>query len=165
MPNVVGLEDADAHGMRVAVVAALFNDQITRPLCDGAVQQARTQGVADTDIDIFWVPGAFEVPLILQRLGETGAYDAMCAIGAVVRGDTPHFDFVAGEVSRAIMEVGLDTGTPVGFGVLTVDTLAQAEARAGGAVGNKGAEAMYAALQSAGVLRTIPEPDEDEEDA
>jgi 6,7-dimethyl-8-ribityllumazine synthase len=150
---VHGLGDVDATGMRVAVVAAIFNDQITRPMCDGAVQTARQHGVSPEDIEVYWVPGAFEIPLVAQSLADSGRYDAIACVGAVIRGETPHFDFVAGETARAIMEAQRETGVPLGFGVITTDTLAQAEARAGGAVGNKGAEAMYAALHTAALLR------------
>src|SRR3990170_5484615 len=132
--------------MRVAVIASLFNDQFTKSLCNAAVTTARDHGVADSAIDVFWVPGAFEIPLVAQELAATGAYDAIACVGAVVRGETPHFDFVAGEAARGIMEVGRESGVPVGFGLITSDTLAQAEARSGGSVGNKGSEAMYAAL-------------------
>lgn len=151
--------------MRVAIVVALFNDQVTQRLCDGAVATAREHGVADGAIDVFWVPGAFELPLVAQELAAGGAYDAIACLGAVIRGETPHFQFVAGETARAIMEVGRDSGVPVGFGLITADTLAQAEARAGGSVGNKGSEAMYAALHVAALLRQIVETDGGEDGA
>ncbi len=155
MPNVHGNGDVDASGMRAAIVVAMFNDQFTKRLCDGAVSTAKELGVQDDDIDVFWVPGAFELPLMAQELAVTGAYDAIACLGAVVRGETPHFNFVAGEAARGIMEVARETGVPVGFGVITADTLAQAEARAGGAVANRGSEAMYAALHTAALLRGI----------
>jgi 6,7-dimethyl-8-ribityllumazine synthase len=160
VPNVHGTGDVDATGMRVAVVVSIFNDQITRPMSEGAVTTAREHGVADSDIDVFWVPGAFEIPFVAQHLAEGGEYDAIACVGAVIRGETPHFDFVAGETARGVMEAGRDTGVPMGFGVITTDTLAQAEARAGGAVGNKGAEAMYAALHVAAMLRDAETPQE-----
>ena len=155
----------DGSGMRVAVVAALFNDQITKRLCDGAVATAREHGVDDEAIDVFWVPGAFELPLVAQELAATGAYDAIACVGAVVRGETPHFDFVAGEAARGIMEVGRESGVPVGFGLITSDTLAQAEARSGGSVGNKGSEAMYAALHVAVLLHQIVDTEDEEDQA
>lgn len=164
MPNEYGQGTPDAAGMRVAVVAAMFNEQFTKPLCHGAVTTAREHGVQDDAIDIYWVPGAFEIPLVAGELAATGAYDAIACVGAVVRGETPHFDFVAGETARGIMEVGRESGVPVGFGVITADTLAQAEARSGGNVGNKGSEAMYAALHVAALMREVMVDAQDEED-
>ena len=164
MPNVYGEGTPDASGMRVAIVAALFNDQFTKRLCNGAVTTAREHGVRDEAIDVFWVPGAFELPLMAGELAATGSYDAIACVGAVVRGETPHFDFVAGEAARGIMEVGRDSGVPVGFGVITADTLAQAEARSGGSVGNKGSEAMSAALHVAALLREVTVDDRAEEE-
>ena len=164
MPNVFGESKPDATGMRVAIIAALFNDQFTKRLCNGAVTTAREHGVQDDAIDVFWVPGAFEIPLMAGELAATGVYDAIACVGAVVRGETPHFDFVAGQTAKGIMEVGCDSGVPVGFGVITADTLEQAEARSGGSVGNKGSESMYAALHMAALLREVQGDDDDEED-
>lgn len=162
MPNVFGEGTPDATGMRVAIVAAIFNDQFTKRLCNGAVTTAREHGVADEAIDVYWVPGAFEIPLMAGELAASGVYDAIACVGAVVRGETPHFDFVAGEAARGIMDVGIDSGVPVGFGVITADTLEQADARSGGAVGNTGSEAMYAALHVACLLRDVTTDEEDE---
>ena len=164
VPNVYGQGRPNAAGMRVAIVAALFNDQFTKPMCNGAVTTAREHGVQDDAIDVYWVPGAFEIPLMAAELAASGAYDAIACVGAVVRGETPHFDFVAGEAARGIMEVGRDSGVPVGFGVITADTLAQAEARSGGSVGNKGSEAMYAALHVAALLREVTVTEDEEDD-
>lgn len=155
MPATYGEERFDAAGLRVAVVVAMFNDQITRLLADGALALAAEYGVREEDLAVYWVPGAFEIPIVAQRLAEEGEVDAVCAIGAVIRGETPHFELVAGEATRALMEIGRETGVPVGNGVIATNNLAQAEARAGGAVGNKGAEAMYAALHTACLLRQI----------
>ena len=155
MPHVFGDGDVDATGLRAAIVVSLFNDQFTKRLCDGAIATAKDLGVDDDDIAVFWVPGAFELPLVAQELAITGAYDAIACVGAVVRGETPHFNFVAGEAARGIMEVSRETGVPIGFGVITADTLAQAEARAGGTVANRGSEAMYAALHVAALLRSV----------
>lgn len=155
MPVTYGEDRFDAAGLRVAVVVAVFNDQITRRLADGALALAAEYGVRERDLAVYWVPGAFEIPIVAQRLAEDGEVDAICAIGAVIRGETPHFELVAGETTRALMEVGRETGVPVGNGVIATDNLAQAEARAGGAMGNKGAEAMYAALHTACLLRQI----------
>lgn len=157
MVQTYGADDIDARGMRVAIVVSMFNDQITRPMMQGSVDTALEMGVAEQDIEVYWVSGAFELPLVAQRLAESGHVDAIAAVGCVIRGETPHFDFVAGETARGILQAGLDTGVPIALGVTTTDTLAQAEARAGGAVGNKGSEAMYAALHSASVLRGIDE--------
>ncbi|MDA0302377.1 MAG: 6,7-dimethyl-8-ribityllumazine synthase [Chloroflexi bacterium] len=163
MPNVFGEGTPDATGMRVAIVAAIFNDQFTKRLCNGAVTTAREHGVADEAIDVYWVPGAFEIPLMAGELAAAGLYDAIACVGAVVRGETPHFDFVAGEAARGIMEIGRESGVPVGFGVITANTLEQAEARSGGSVGNTGSEAMYAALHVASLLRELTTEDEEDE--
>ena len=155
MPAIYGEDRFDAAGLRVAIVVAMFNDQITKRLADGALALAAEYGVRDDDIEIYWVPGAFEIPIVAQRLAEDGEVDAVCAIGAVIRGETPHFELVSGETTRALMEIGRESGVPIGNGVIATNNLAQAEARAGGAVGNKGAEAMYAALHTACLLRQI----------
>jgi 6,7-dimethyl-8-ribityllumazine synthase len=155
VPHVFGADDVDASDLRLGIVVSMFNDQITGKMLDGAVQTAHEMGVADDDIYIYWVAGAFELPLVAQRLADSGQVDAVAAVGCIIRGETPHFDFVAGETARGLMEVGLESGVPVSLGVTTTDDLAQAEARAGGAVGNKGSEAVYAALHSAAALRAI----------
>jgi 6,7-dimethyl-8-ribityllumazine synthase len=157
VPQTYGEGDIDARGMRLGIVVAMFNDQITKKMLAGAVQTARDLGVADDDVQVYWVAGAFELALVAQRLAESGQVDAVAAVGCVIRGETPHFDFVAGETARGIMTASLETGIPISLGVTTTDTLEQAEARAGGAVGNKGGEAVYAALHSASVLRGIDE--------
>jgi 6,7-dimethyl-8-ribityllumazine synthase len=145
----------DASGLRVAVVVSRFNELITERLLQGAVDTAREHGVADHNLDVAWVPGAFELPLAARALAESGRYDAIACVGAVIRGETPHFDFVAGEAARGVMEVGADYGLPVAFGVITSDTVEQAQARSGGAVGNKGREAMLAAIEMATLLAQI----------
>ena len=142
----------DGTGLRVAVVAARFNLPIVERLVDGAVAALREAGV--DDVATHWVPGAFELPVVLDQLARGGA-DALVALGAVVRGDTPHFDFVAAEAARGAARVALDHRVPVGFGILTTDTWEQAEARAGGAEGNKGAEAALAAVETAVLLREL----------
>lgn len=147
--------DADATGLVVGVVAARFNLDVVGPLVEGAVDALTGRGAADDDIDVRWVPGAFEIPVVLRRLAETGRYDVLVALGAVIRGETPHFDFVAGEASRGIARVATDLDVPVGFGLLTTDTHEQAVARAGGAHGNKGAEAALAAVETANLLADI----------
>ena len=145
-------DDLDASGLRIAVAVGRFNLSITGPLLEGARRVLSGHGVADPTI--VWVPGAFELPLAAQRLARS--HDAVIALGAVIRGDTPHFDFVAGETAAGLMRVGLDSGTPVVFGVLTTDTLAQAEARIGGAVGHKGEEAASTAIEMAALLAQLP---------
>ena len=157
MPNPIA-GGRDASDLRVAVVASRFDKTgggIVARLCDGAVEAARERGVPDAQIDVAWVPGAFELPLAAQRLAATGRYDAIACVGAVIRGETSHFDFVAGGAARGIMDVGLQVGMPVTFGVVTTDTVAQAEARAGGDVRNSGREAMIAAIEMALLLQAV----------
>src|SRR5487761_1926296 len=133
------------HGRRVAVLASRFNDSITTRLADGAMDALVRHGVAAADVDLVWVPGAWELPIAARRLLAGGRYDAIVAVGAVIRGETPHFDYVAGEASRGLALASAEFETPVGFGLLTCDTVEQAEARAGGAHGNKGWDAALAA--------------------
>jgi 6,7-dimethyl-8-ribityllumazine synthase len=132
---------------RIVVVASRFNESVTVPLTEGAVTTLVEKGVRFDDVDVLWVPGAWELPVAVRRALATGRYDAAVVLGAVVRGDTPHFDFVAGEASRGLMEASRDFDVPVTLGLLTTDTMAQAEARAGGAHGNKGVDAALAALE------------------
>ena len=143
-------------GRRVAVVVARFHDAVTAKLLDGAVEGLRARGVDPDAIDVAWVPGAFEIPLVAKRFATTGAYDAVICLGAVVRGETAHFDLVAREAARRIADVARETGVPVIFEVLATDTLAQAEARAGGAQGNRGWDAAEAALEMADLLDRLP---------
>jgi 6,7-dimethyl-8-ribityllumazine synthase len=142
-------------GRRVAVVSSRFNENVTRALADGALDALLKHGVVLDDIDVMWVPGAWELPLAVRRLLQTERYDAIVAVGAVIRGDTPHFDYVAGEASRGLMQASIEADIPVGFGLLTCDTDEQAEARAGGIHGNKGWDAALAALETADVLDQI----------
>ena len=141
----------DATGMRIAVVASRFNDHITKPLLDGALATLRELGL--DDVAVWWVPGAFEISLVAQRLAS--ANDAVICLGAVIRGDTPHFDYVAGECAAGLQRVALGTGTPIVFGVLTVDTLEQANERIGGSEGHKGEEAARTAVEMVSVLRQV----------
>lgn len=140
-------QTTDARGLKFAIVLARFNGNITGKLLEGAVE-ALKKANAD-DHKVFSVPGAFELPLAAKKLARRGGYDAIIALGAVIRGDTPHFDYVAGEAARGLQDVALDTGVPVIFGVLTTDNLEQAEARAGGALGNKGYDAAMTAIEMA----------------
>jgi 6,7-dimethyl-8-ribityllumazine synthase len=138
-----------ATGLRVAVVASRFNGEVVERLLAGALAELDRAGVGAGDRHVSRVAGAWEIPLLLEALARTGEFDALVALGAVIRGETPHFDYVAGECSRGCADVALRHATPVGFGVLTCDTLEQALARAGGAAGDKGAEAVAAALETA----------------
>jgi 6,7-dimethyl-8-ribityllumazine synthase len=149
----------DGRGRRVAIAASRFNRLVTDPLVAGAVSELRRHGVAEADIDLAWVPGAFELPLAAERLAATGRYAAVVAVGAVVRGSTPHFDHVAGQAAAGLAAVTRSTGVPVAFGVLTCDTMEQALDRAGGKAGNKGAEAAVCALEMAGLLEAIDKQD------
>ncbi|MDP9331394.1 MAG: 6,7-dimethyl-8-ribityllumazine synthase [Actinomycetota bacterium] len=147
----------DSAGRRFAIVAARFNDAITGRLVEGAIAGLRTHGVADDEIDVAWVPGAFEIALAAHRLAASGRYAAVICLGAVIRGETAHFELVAGEAARGIAEVSRETGIPIIFEVLATEDLAQAEARAGGAHGNKGWEAAEAALEMADLLASMPQ--------
>ena len=135
------------EGRRIVIVVSRFNESVTVPLAEGAVEALVGKGALFDDIDVLWVPGAWEIPVAVRRALATERYDAAVAIGAVVRGETPHFDIVAGETARGLMDITRDFDVPVTLGLLTTDTLAQAEARAGGAHGNKGADAALAALE------------------
>ena len=148
----------DTRGLRVATVVARFNQHVTSLLEDGAIATLSEHGVVGDDAPVFRVPGAFELPVVAKRLAESGQWDAVVCLGAVIRGDTPHFDYVAGECAAGLARVALDTGVPVVFGVLTTDDLDQALARAGGAEGNKGSEAAATALETAALLRSLPGP-------
>lgn len=145
----------DATGLRIGIVAARFNEAVVDRLVSGAQDALRRHGCAPDDIHIVWVPGAFEVPLALSKLATSGAVDALVALGCVVRGATPHFDYVAGSCASGASHVALETGVPVGFGVLTTDTWEQAVERAGGKLGNKGAEAAATAIEMARVLKQL----------
>ena len=148
------------HGRRFAVVASRFNETVTQKLVDGALDALVRHGAAADDVDVVWVPGAWELPAAVRRLLASERYDALVAVGAVIRGDTPHFDYVAGEASRGLADAGAAFETPVGFGVLTCDTMAQAEARAGGVHGNKGWDAALAALEMADLFDRLDAADE-----
>lgn len=149
----------DASRFRFAVVVSEFNHPITSRLVKGARECFADHG--DPEVDEYSVPGAFELPVAAQLLAETGSYDAIVCLGAVVRGETPHFDYVAGEAARGIQEAALATGVPVAFGVLTTNDMAQAEARAGGEQGNKGWDAARTAIEMAAFCESLPEPEED----
>jgi 6,7-dimethyl-8-ribityllumazine synthase len=147
--------ELSARGRRIAIVAARFNDFIVASLVKGATAAWRAHGGADPDLCVVRVPGAFELPLAARRLGAGGHYHAIVALGCVIRGDTPHFDYVAGECARGLQQASLETGVPVAFGVLTVNTLEQALERAATTAGNKGGEAMESALEMASLLERL----------
>jgi 6,7-dimethyl-8-ribityllumazine synthase len=145
MPEFAGLPSG--VGRRIAVVASRFNEPIVKKLVDGALDALVKYGVVYDDIDVVWVPGAWELPLAARWLLASERYDGVVAVGAVIRGDTAHFEIIAGEASRGLALASSDTDTPIGFGVLTCDTDEQAEARAGGEHGNKGWDAAVATLE------------------
>lgn len=155
MPRVIEAHLQDTGG-DFAVVVSRFNDFINKSLLEGAVETLRRHGI-DTDarVTVVWVPGAYEMPLAVQRLCQSGDYAGVVALGSVIRGSTPHFDYVAGAVSNGLTKCMLDTGVPVAFGVLTTDTIEQAIERAGTKMGNKGGEAALAALEMVGLVRKL----------
>ena len=147
--------DLNGQGLRVAVVVARFNEMVTRQLLTGAVETLDRHGVSDDDISVAWVPGAFELPVVAKSLAKTGRYDSIICLGAVIRGETGHYEIVAGQVSRGIGRIGTDTGVPVIFGVLTTEDMDQAISRAGGKSGNLGSDAAVAAIETARLIQAI----------
>src|SRR5262245_59264295 len=143
---------------RFALVAARFNHFVVEHLVGGARDAFRRHGVADEAIDLVWVPGSFEIPFVAKRLAQSGQYAALVCLGAVIRGDTDHYDYVAGEAAKGVAQVALATGVPVIFGVLTCDTLEQAINRAGAKAGNKGFEAAMTAIEMVNLLHQLPGP-------
>jgi 6,7-dimethyl-8-ribityllumazine synthase len=143
------------HARRFAVVASRFNESITQKLLDGAVDALLRHGASFENVDVVWVPGAWELPAAARRLLASERYDALVAVGAVVRGETPHFDYVAGEAARGLADASAAFDVPVGFGLLTCETMDQAEARAGGTHGNKGWDAALAALEMADLFERL----------
>ncbi len=142
---------------RVAIIVSRYNEMVTGKLLAGARECCRGAGLPDDQVDIIWVPGAFELGVAAMAAARSGRYVALVALGVVIRGETPHFDFVAGETSRQLGTVALETAVPVGFGLLTTEDLDQALARAGGSAGNKGTEACEAALRAADVVKQLRE--------
>ena len=142
-------------GLKFAIVASRFNEFITRKLLEGAQDALQRHGVADADIDIAWVPGAFEIPVVAKRLAATGKYNAVICLGAVIRGATPHFEYVANEVTKGIAQVGLEFKMPVTYGIVTADSLEQAIERAGTKAGNRGFDAATNAIEMANLLKNI----------
>ncbi|MBQ6669918.1 MAG: 6,7-dimethyl-8-ribityllumazine synthase [Deltaproteobacteria bacterium] len=145
----------DGSGLRMGLVVGRFNSFISERLVDGALDALLRHGVADDDITVARVPGAFEIPLVARKLAESGKFDAVICLGAVIRGSTPHFDYVSAEVSKGIASVGLASGVPVIFGVLTTDSIEQAIERAGTKAGNKGFDAAMSAIEMVNLLKEI----------
>ncbi len=148
-------------GRRIAVVVSRFNESVTQKLVDGAMDALTRHDTRFDDIDVVWVPGAWELPAAARLLLSSERYDAIVALGAVIRGETPHFDYVAGEAARGLAQASAEFETPVGFGLLTCDNMEQAEARSGGTHGNKGWDAAIAVLEMADLFDRLGVPDED----
>lgn len=144
-----------AEGIKVGIVVARFNEFITSKLLGGAIDALTRENVKEDDVDIAWVPGAFEIPLVASRMAKSGKYDAIICLGAVIRGSTSHYDYVCAEVSKGIAQVSLNEGIPVMFGVLTTDTIEQAIERAGTKAGNKGFECGQGAIEMVNLLKQI----------
>jgi len=145
----------DAKGLKMAVIASRFNDFITSKLVEGAIDCLRRHGAAESDIAVIRVPGSFEIPLAAQKAAASGDYDAVVCLGALIRGQTPHFDFIASEATKGIAQVSLKAGLPITFGIITADTLDQAVDRAGAKSGNKGFEAALGAIEMADLMKKI----------
>jgi len=146
----------DASGLRIALLAARFNETITKSLLDGALSALRRHGLDDASITVAWVPGAFELPIVAKRLAASGEFDAVVCLGAVIRGSTTHYDYVCNQASSGIARVALDTGVPIIFGVLTTENIEQAIERSGTKAGNKGFDSAVAAIEMADLLRQLP---------
>ena len=143
------------EGLKFGVVVSRFNEFITKKLLEGAQDALLRHGVGDGDIDVAWVPGAFEIPLVVKKLAQTKRYDAIICLGAVIRGETPHYEYIATEVTKGIAKVGLETGLPISYGIITADSLEQAIERAGTKIGNKGFDAAVDAIEMANLLKSI----------
>lgn len=147
----------DAAGIRISLVVSRYNEFVTSRLLAGAVEVLTKAGIGEEGIEVAWVPGAFEIPLVARRLARSGRFDAVICLGAVIRGETPHFEYISREASRGIAQASLDSDLPVIFGVLTTDTVEQAMERAGAPERNRGAEAAHTAIEMASLLRKLPE--------
>jgi 6,7-dimethyl-8-ribityllumazine synthase len=154
MPNVCE-GNLIGTGLKIGIVISRFNNFITSKLLDGALDALKRHGVADDDVDVAWVPGSYEVPFIAKKLAESRKYDAIICLGAVIRGATPHFEYVASESAKGIAQVGLQTGVPTIYGVITTDTIEQAIERAGTKAGNKGADAAVSAIEMVNLCKAI----------
>ncbi len=145
----------DGRGLKVGIVVSRFNDLITGRLLDGALDRLRRSNVADDAIDVAWVPGAFEVPKAAKRMAKSGRYDGVIALAAVIRGATPHFEYVASEITKGLARLNLEVDAPVAFGVITADTIDQAIERAGTKLGNKGSQAAEALIEMMNLLKEL----------
>ena len=143
------------EGLKFGLVVSRFNEFITKRLVEGAEDALRRHGVNEGDIDVAWVPGSFEIPLVAKKLAETQKYDAVICLGTVIRGDTPHFEYIASQVTRDTSRIGLETGQPVIYGIITADKLEEAIERAGTKMGNKGFQAAMTAIEMANLLKSI----------
>ncbi len=157
MPKEFKVE-LDGQGLRVAVVAARFNEFVTRQLLTGALETLDHHGVLDEDISVAWVPGSFELPVVAKALGQSGQYDAIICLGAVIRGETDHYEMVSNQAASGISAAGRETGVPTIFGVLTTENMDQAINRAGGKSGNLGSNAAVAAIETARLVKSIQQP-------
>ncbi len=155
MPNILQGNLVARKEQRFAIVISRFNEFISSKLLGGAIDALARHGVAEDTIDVAWTPGSFEIPMVARRLADSGKYAAVICLGAVIRGGTPHFDYVAAEVSKGVAQVGIQTGVPCIFGVLTTDTLEQAIERSGTKAGNKGADAALGAIEMANLLAQL----------
>ncbi len=144
-----------ADGLKFGIVVARFNEFITSKLLGGALDTIRRHGGNDDEVDVAWVPGAFEIPIAAKAMAESGKYDAVICLGAVIRGSTTHYDYVCNEVSKGVAQIGMSTGVPAAFGVITTENIEQAIERAGTKAGNKGNDAAMAAMEMANLLRNI----------
>ena len=147
--------DMNGQGLRIAVVVARFNEFVTRQLLSGTLETLERYGVRDSDVSVAWVPGSFELPVVAKALGKTGQYDSIICLGAVIRGETSHYDMVAGQASSGIGAAGMETGVPTIFGVLTAENMDQAINRAGGKSGNIGSSAALTAIETARLIQSI----------
>jgi 6,7-dimethyl-8-ribityllumazine synthase len=145
----------NGKGVKIGIVAGRFNEFITSKLVGGAVDVLKRNDVNDEDIDIAWVPGAFEIPLITKKMAESKKYDAIITLGAVIKGSTPHFDYVCAEVSKGVAQISLQTGLPIMFGVLTTNNIEEAIERAGTKAGNKGSDVAFGALEMIDLIKNI----------
>jgi len=145
----------DASGLRIGIVISRFNEFISTKLLGGAMDALIRHGASDQDVEVAWVPGAFEIPLVAKRMADSGRYDCVICLGCIIRGATPHFDYVAAESSKGIAQVAMKSDCPVAFGILTTETIEQAIERAGTKAGNKGWDAALAAVEMANLLKTI----------
>lgn len=148
--------DLIGSGLKVGMVASRFNELLSNRLVDGAKDGLVRHGVSADDVDVAWVPGAFEIPLVARRMADSGKYDAVLALGVIIRGGTPHFEYVAAETAKGVAQASLASGVPVVFGVITADSIEQAVERAGTKSGNKGWDAALAAIEMAKLVRSLP---------